>query len=207
MKASNIYFDINYIQSLFSYELIEVVKGEILFREGEINNNVFFIKSGKLKVSKKENVIGFTRENEFIGITSCLCEGNYFYFTSCACENSILLKIDKTNFKKALTDNPEFGKIMIEILCRRIKITDNKTKSYATHNTEERILNELINNAVFECDTQNTNLSIAELSELTGVSTVKVSTVLQGLSANNIIKIIDQRISIVDLETLKLLID
>ena len=67
MKTDNLFFNLNYIKTLFPSEIIDITKGEILFKEGEINDFVFFIKSGKLKVSKTENVIGFTREKEFIG--------------------------------------------------------------------------------------------------------------------------------------------
>lgn len=207
MKTNNLFFDLDYIKSLFLSEIMEIKKGETLFTEGEINDFVFFIKSGKLKVTKKENVIGFTRENEFVGITSCLCEGDHFYFTAVACEDSKLLKINKSAFKNALTDNPEFGKTMIEILCRRIKITDNKTKSFENHSTPERIINEILNNVLFENDLRNIYLTIADLSELTGVSNVKVLTTLKDLSAKNLIQIKDEKITITNIEKLQSLMN
>ena len=207
MKANNLYFDINFIKTLFPTEKIEIKKGETLFTEEQNNDFVYFIQEGKLKVTQKENVIGYTRANEFIGITSCLCEGDYFYFTSYACENSTLLKIDKLAFKQALSDNPDFGKVMIEILCRRIKITDNKTKIFTSNSTQDRIINELINNSIFETEATNPLLSIDELSELTGVSNVKVLTVLKDLSSKNVIRIKEEKISILELEKLKDLVN
>ena len=206
MKTDNLFFNLNYIQTLFPSEIIDITKGEILFKEGEINDFVFFIKSGKLKVSKTENVIGFTREKEFIGITSCLCDGDHFYFTAVACENSSLLKIDKTFFKKALIENPEFGKTMIEILCRRIKITDNKTKSFTQLTTSERIINEILNNVLFENDLRKIYLSIDDLTELTGVSSIQVLTTIKDLTAKNLIKMKDEKITITHLEKLKALL-
>ena len=32
---------------------ISVIKGQILFREGEVNKNLFFVKKGELEVRKK----------------------------------------------------------------------------------------------------------------------------------------------------------
>ncbi|MBI1837771.1 MAG: Crp/Fnr family transcriptional regulator [Flavobacteriia bacterium] len=203
MNYTNKSFSLGYVNTLFLSERIEVKEGEFLFHEGDLNNFVFFIIEGRIKVVKKKIVIGFTKENEFVGITSCLCENDHYYFSALACEDSILLKIHKAVFKKALSDNPEFGKIMIEILCERIKLTDNKTKSFMNHTSTERVVNEILNHITNE--RLSCQLTPEDLSELTGVSKKLIQSIFKELAAKKLIKIIPHTIEILDLNQLEII--
>lgn len=114
-------YTVDYIKSLFESEEINIKKNDFLFKSGDSNSYVYFNVSGKIKIAKKEVVVGFADEGEFVGITSCLCHKNSYFFSARACEESTLLKIQKSEFENSLKENPEFGKMMINILCQRLK--------------------------------------------------------------------------------------
>lgn len=114
-------YTVQYIKSLFKSEEIEIKKDDFLFKAGDSNSYVYFNVLGKIKIAKENVVVGYAEDGEFVGITSCLCNKGTYFFSSQACEESTLLKIQKTEFENSLKENPEFGKMMITILCERLK--------------------------------------------------------------------------------------
>jgi CRP-like cAMP-binding protein len=197
-------FNINYIKELFSFELISISKNEYLFQEEMKNEFVYFINEGKLKVIKNEMVIGFTKENEFVGITSCLSENTHYCFSVVACADSILCKIPKTIFKQSLINNPEFGKTIIDLLCKRIKIIDNKTESIKNHTTSELIVNEILNNSQYEENSRKVaQLTNEDLVELTRIPLVKIQSKLKELNNLKLINYSTNQIEILNINELK----
>lgn len=187
MDSATKRFDLHFIEDAFNPERIEINKGEVLFKEGENNDYVFFIESGSIKVLKGKWVIGITQALEFVGITSCLSETSTYTFSSKAVEKSKILKISKSEFKDMLLSNSFFCKQIIEILCERIKLTDIKTRSFIEHSSQHRLINELINNSKKTKNSLKTFLGVEDLSELTGISKRAVKKMLNDLSKQNLI--------------------
>lgn len=187
MDSATKRFDLHFIEHAFNPERLEIKKGEVLFKEGENNDYVFFIESGSIKVLKGKWVIGITQALEFVGITSCLSETSTYTFSSKAVENSTILKIGKTEFKDMLLSNSFFCKQIIEILCERIKLTDIKTRSFIEQSSQHRLINELINNSKNTKNSLKTFLGVEDLSELTGISKRAVKKMLNDLSKQNLI--------------------
>lgn len=187
MDSATKRFDLHFIEQAFNPERLEINKGEVLFKEGEINDYVFFIESGSIKVLKGKWVIGITQALEFVGITSCLNETSTYTFSSKAVETSKILKISKHEFKEMLLNNSFFCKQIIEILCERIKLTDVKTRSFIEQSSQHRLINELINNSKKIGQSLITFLSIEDLSELTGISKRAVKKMLNDLSKENLL--------------------
>jgi CRP-like cAMP-binding protein len=187
MDSATKRFDLNFIEQAFNPIRIELNKGEVLFKEGEDNDFVFFIESGSIKVLKGKWVIGITQALEFVGITSCLSETSTYTFSSKAVEKSVVLKISKNDFKNMLLCNSFFCKQIIEILCERIKLTDLKTRTFIEQTSQHRLINELINNSKSIENSLKTFLGVEDLSELTGISKRAVKKMLNDLSKQNLI--------------------
>lgn len=187
MDSASKRFDLDFIKEVFQTEKIYIKSGDVLFREGENNDYVFFIESGSIKVLKSKWVIGITQALEFVGITSCLSDTSTYTFSSRAVENSSILKIKKTDFKNLLLNNSIFCKQIIEILCERIKLTDQKTRSFIEHSSQYRLINELISNSKNIENSLKTFLGVDDLSELTGISKRAVKKMLNELSKQNLI--------------------
>jgi CRP/FNR family cyclic AMP-dependent transcriptional regulator len=198
-------FDLKFVKKQFLYEEVEFQTNEYLFHEGNENSFVYYIIDGKIKVIKKKIVIGFSNPNEFVGITSCLSENNEYCFSALAQENSTLLRIHKTVFKTVLNENVEFGKIIIDLLCNRIKLTDGKSESFKNHTSTERVVNEILSNVETENNSYTIKATIEDLSELTGVSTNLIKTIIRELSKQKIIEFINHTIRISDYHRLELI--
>lgn len=114
-------YTVQFVKSLFQFEEMVVKKYDFLFNTGDLNDYIYFNVAGKIKISKGKIILGYAERGEFVGITSCLCHSEKYFFSAQACEDTVLLKIQKSDFENALKDNPEFGKMMINILCERLK--------------------------------------------------------------------------------------
>lgn len=196
-------FELAVIKSIFKPEYITLIGGQTLFTEGEDNDYVYFIESGSIKVLKSKWLIGITKANEFVGITSCLSEGMQYSFTAKATENSKVLKITKSDFKNQLLKNPAFSRQIIEILCERIKLTDKKTRSFIEHSSKHRLISEIINNSKQVENSLKAILGEDDLAELTGVSKRSVRKLLNTLKKENLIEQNENEIILLDKEKLR----
>lgn len=187
MDNENKRFDIDFIKESFHPSKIQLNTGDILFSEGESNDYVYFIEAGSIKVLKSKWVIGITKANEFVGMTSCISENYHYTFSTKAVEKSEVLRINKSEFKELLLNNSKFCKQIIEILCERIKLTDLKTRSFIEQTSQHRLINELINNSKKIENSIKAFLGIDDLSELTGVSKRAVGKMLNDLSKDKLI--------------------
>lgn len=198
-------FDSNFVKKQFLYEEVKFDKNEYLFHEGNENSFVYYVIEGKIKVIKKKIVIGFSNTDEFVGITSCLSENNEYCFSALSQENSKLLRIHKSIFKKVLNENIEFGKIIINLLCNRIKLTDGKSESFKNHTSTERVVNEILSNVETENNNYTIKATIEDLAELTGVSKHLIKSIIKELSKQKIIEFINHTIRILDYHRLELI--
>lgn len=195
-------FETQFIKSLFKFEKINLNRDELLFNEGEANNYVYFIEIGKIKLLKKNLVIGFTKSTEFVGITSCLCENEHYYFSAIASEPTQLYRIKKSDFKTVLEKENDLGKKMIDVLCERLSWTDNKTNSFIHHNLKERVINEILINQYQDNVSIFSDLSRKELSELTNNTLRNVQEILLTLEKEHLIKKEFGKIEILNLDKL-----
>lgn len=187
MDSKEPIFDVNFIQKHFEAEPLELKSGDCLFRENEPNDFVYFILKGSVKVSRKKWAIGITFPNEFVGITSCISEGNTYTFSAKASSPSKILRIKKEIFKKVLLENPKFSRFIIEILCERIRLTDLKTSSFLDLPPERRVIVELLNNLKDIQGKLISQISMKDLSELTGVSIRSVKKIVDHFIEDGII--------------------
>lgn len=180
-------FDADFVQKNFQAETQELTEGEVLFKENEPNDFVYLILSGSIKVTRKKWAIGITFPNEFVGITSCISEGTSYTFSAKASSPSKVLKIKKEIFKKVLLENPKFSRFIIEILCERIKLTDLKTSSFLDLPPERRVIVELLNNLKDSDGQLTSQISMKDLSELTGVSLRTIKKMINNFIESGII--------------------
>ena len=190
MDSQSPMFDKQFILEHFQTEQISINEGSSLFHEGEPNDFVFFILSGAIKVSRKKWVIGITYPNEFVGITSCISDGNFYTFSSVALENSELLRINKAAFKDLLLSNLVFSKYIIEILCERIKLTDLKTSNFLDSPPERRIILELLSSIKISQGKYISLISFRDLSQLSGAPVRMVQKLIQKFASEGILEVV-----------------
>ena len=105
-------------------EYIHVCKSDYLFKQGEGGIAIYFINEGAVKIIKGKSVLWIAEKNELIGISSFFESQGDFKFSAQACEELDAIRIEPDKFKELLSANPAFGIKIINMLCERIKMTN-----------------------------------------------------------------------------------
>lgn len=136
------------MQERLKYER-HVKKGEVLFREGDIGEEMYFIRKGKIKISKgeeeQEKVLAILKEGEFFGEMS-LIDRSPRSATATAIEDTELLLIDKETFLQKINETPLIAYV-VETLIKRLRICDEKLKYLKIESIEHRAMQYLISRA------------------------------------------------------------
>jgi len=111
------------IQSLFKNigDVIEYKKGDVLFRQGEVNTSLFFVSEGLLKAyyvtfEGRELIKSFIQEDEFIGsLISCRTKQPSTFTVKCI-EDSTVMCVAFDSLLEAKLNPKDISNLMIEAL-------------------------------------------------------------------------------------------
>ncbi|MBU1220454.1 cyclic nucleotide-binding domain-containing protein [Myxococcota bacterium] len=101
-------------------EEVHLSAGQILFKEGDSANGLYFILSGSISVVINENVVNTMNSGEVLGEIALLDSGRRSA-TIVAEETSILLKISPVLFDEILEDYSEVARQTMNMLVKRIR--------------------------------------------------------------------------------------
>jgi CRP-like cAMP-binding protein len=105
-------------------------KKQILFSQGDASDGVFYIQTGKVKLSVlseqgKEAVIAILEKGSFFG-EGCLAGQLVCMATATTAEDSTLVRIEKTAMIRVLHDEPAFSELFLAyLLGRNIRIQED----------------------------------------------------------------------------------
>ncbi len=139
-------------ENLEEDELIEVIneidhkvynKGEILFNEGGVANNMFFVNEGKVKLYKytkegKEQILHILSEGEFFGELNLLTYAVH-HFNAKTIKNCKICVINNDAMKKIIEKNPQIGIKFLERAGERLANAENLAQSLATNDADSRV--------------------------------------------------------------------
>jgi hypothetical protein len=111
-------------------EAVRFKKGDIVFREGEASNFVYYILSGRFAIFHKGQHVGFvTPEDIFMGEMSFLLD-NHRSATVRAEEDGKLIRISKKSFIKVVKLYPHYGIFLSRLIARKLARTNDMTARY-----------------------------------------------------------------------------
>ncbi|MCD0488315.1 Crp/Fnr family transcriptional regulator [Pedobacter sp. MC2016-14] len=186
-------------------------KGEIIFREGEAPNGVYFIKQGKVKKyfnrgEGKESIIYIAGKGELIGYHSVFSEKNHSH-SAATLEVSIVAFIPIEVFFKVKRGSVAFTDALLKALAHDFTVFINLTA--CKNDTAERrvavmlILSREKSKAGLVSGSQvEINISRTDLANFVGLSKEHVIRVLAGFKKQDIIKTQGSSIWVTDLEQL-----
>tara|TARA_Y100001970_G_C13886422_1_gene676463 strand:+ start:316 stop:669 length:354 start_codon:yes stop_codon:yes gene_type:complete len=105
-------------------DIIKLEEGEVIFREGEVSTQMYFVKSGKLKVTKvfdgEDVVLGYVTPGEIVG------EISYFdkkprSASVCTVEETELAVIPSEKFQKLFKELPAWSQALTKSLVKRVR--------------------------------------------------------------------------------------
>lgn len=123
-------------------------KKEVIFRQGDKADSVFYIKGGKIKVTVvspqgKEAVVAILGENEFMG-EGCLIGQPKRLATAVAMTDCVTMRVDKSEIQRVLADEPTFSKMFVShILARNARVEEDLVDQLF-NSTEKRLARVLL---------------------------------------------------------------
>lgn len=171
---------------------------EVLFREGDAGDEMYLIKSGKVKIIKKVGddvkVLAVLREGDFFGEMSII-DGSPRSATALSDGETHLITFDKNALKKKMGEEPLIEYIVTE-LTTRLRKADEQIKFLMIKSLEKRLIAFLITKAEEDGIKQddgsillNFNYSMEELSSILGIKEDKLKGMVEQLKGANLIDI------------------
>ncbi len=117
-------------QGFSGEEAVKFKSGDIVFREGEASNFVYYVQSGKYGVFHKKQHVGYvTPADIFLGEMSFLLD-NCRSATVRAEEDGKLIRISKKSFIKVIKSYPHYGIFLSRLMARKLARTNATTARY-----------------------------------------------------------------------------
>jgi CRP-like cAMP-binding protein len=128
--------------------LHKYLKKQVIFKQGDAADSVFYIRSGKIKVtvlseSGKEAVVAISGANEFLG-EGCLIGQPKRLATAEAMTDCVTMQIEKAQISKTLRDQPAFSEMFVaHVLTRNARVEEDLVDQLF-NSTERRLARVLL---------------------------------------------------------------
>ena len=113
--------------------LHEISSGEILIRQGEVENNLFFILSGTFRVFVNGREVAIRTSGQHLGEMAIIDPASSRTATVIASEQSVVAQLNEENFLKLADKNPRIWRNLALELCHRL---DERKKFHSQPNTK-----------------------------------------------------------------------
>jgi len=165
--------------------------GEVLFKEGAAGDEMYLIRSGKIRIVKDlegtKKTLAVIGEGEFFG-EMALLDKRPRSAAAIAETDAKLIIVDRNAFLSSVNKNP-FIKYIIETLTTRLRKTNNMLKYFSVPNEKIRFLlfikDRLSKNEEGDMDT-GLDAGGKEIADVTGVPLDKIKEYLRELKEYNI---------------------
>jgi len=164
-----------------------------VFAEGDSPLNIFFIKSGSVKVFKphpdgKELITNIYHENDFFGYESIL-EGVPYTESAVAMQDSELIAIPKQDFLVLLQSHPDVSRGFITLLCQKVSEKENQLLNLAYNSVRQRTAEALLKVIQLKDSNNNIQISRDDLAKMVGTASESVIRVLSDFKDEKLIEI------------------
>ena len=181
-------------------------KAEI-FSEGDMPLNVFFIKSGNVKVFKshpdgKELITNLYNANDFFGYEPILEKSNY-YESAIAMQDSELVIIPRYDFMMMIQSHPDVSASFINLLCKKVAERERQLINLAYNSVRQRTAEALITVSTLKDIKSVISISREDLAKIVGTASESVIRVLSDFKDEGIIEIEGGKIKILHPEKLE----
>jgi len=187
-------------------QMIHYNKGETLFTEGEIVKGMFFINSGFVKVHKKwgenkELIVRFARQGAIVGHRG-LGSDTIYPVSATALSSTEVCFVDLDFFIATMKVNPEYLFELMMFFAAELKESEKRMRNLAHMSTKGRIGQALITlQDKFGTDQNgfiDIDISRQDLASYSGTTYETLFKMLNELTEENILRIVDKKIAIVD---------
>jgi CRP/FNR family transcriptional regulator len=201
------------ISSKLAFERIALFKkGEVVFTEGNYPSGLYFLDSGKIKITNsgfegKNQIVRFAKDGDIMGYRALLSEGKYSC-SAVALEQSVVRFVPKDSFIGLLKEDSVLMFKMLKLLSDDLRNSERRITELAQKPVRERLVETLIylkDKYGFEedCTTLNVVLSREELASIVGTATETIIRLLSEFKSDKIIELIGKKIKVNNFNLLK----
>lgn len=170
-------------------------QGEMLFKEGDTGEEMFLIKKGEIKITKKigdeDKILALLKEGDFFGEMAIIDKAPRSA-SAFAGTDTELIVVDRDAFLKQVKENP-FIEYVLETLTRRLRTTDEMLKFLYIQNEEKRFVLFLLNKAKTQGKTIDEGIDCRieakpdVIANLIGVDKEKITNYIGNLVKKNLV--------------------
>ena len=162
---------------------VQASKKHLIFSQGDTANAVFYIKTGRVKLSVlsqqgKEAVVAILSPGDFFG-EGCLVGQRLCMATATALETCKIIRIDKAAMVQVLRDEAAFAKLFVSYLLSRNVRTQEDLVDHLFNSAEKRLARTLLLLARYGKDAKPDpvipKISQETLAEMVGTTRSRVS--------------------------------
>lgn len=174
-------------------------KAEV-FAEGDSPLNIFFIKSGSIKVFKshpdgKELITNIYNANDFFGFEPIL-DGSLYLESAIAMQDSEVISIPKHDFLTLLQSHPDVSVGFISLLCKKVVEKEKQLLNLAYNSVRQRTAEALLKVQQLKDSSENIQISRDDLAKMVGTASESVIRVLSDFKDEGLIEIESGKIKI-----------
>jgi CRP-like cAMP-binding protein/CheY-like chemotaxis protein len=164
-----------------------------LFSEGDTPLNIYFIKSGSIKVYQshpdgKELITNIYNANDFFGFEPIL-EGNNYQESAVAMQDSEIINIPKFDFLTLLQTTPDVSKGFISLLSKKVAEKEKQLLNLAYNSVRQRTAEALLKVQELKDSKENIQISRDDLAKMVGTASESVIRVLSDFKDEGLIEI------------------
>ncbi|MCL6610058.1 MAG: Crp/Fnr family transcriptional regulator [Peptococcaceae bacterium] len=188
-------------------------KGRIIFVEGEPGEAIFFLKTGRVKISKqsddgREQILHFIHPGEVFAEV-ILFDGGPYPATAEAVEDSKIGLIRNSDMERITLANPGIALGMLKIMARRLRMSQKQINELALMDTSRRMASTLLFLAAEQgvpCGRGTAidmSLTNQDLASMIGTSRETANRILSDMRRQKAILVDKKQIVITDMKRLK----
>lgn len=164
-----------------------------LFSEGDTPLNIYFIKSGSIKVYQshpdgKELITNVYNANDFFGFEPIL-EGSNYTESAVAMHDSEVISIPKQDFITLLQSHPDVSRGFIALLCKKVAEKEKQLLHLAYNSVRQRTAEALLKVRDLKDKNDNIQISRDDLAKMVGTASESVIRVLSDFKDEGLIEI------------------
>ena len=189
---------------------VNATRGDILFHKGDTSNGFHLIVYGQVKLAftssqGSEKVVDILSQGQSFGEAVMFMERPYMVYAQ-ALSDSVLLHISKAVILDELERDPKLGRKMIASLSIRLHHLITDVESYSLHSGRQRIIGYLLRDNM-EGDEKSITVTLPTnkgvIASRLNLTQEHFSRILHELSENGLIVVEGRKISIPDVEQLR----
>lgn len=170
-----------------------------IFSEGDTPQNVYYVKSGSVKIYKshpdgKELIISLANANDFFGFEP-IFEGTAYKESAVAIQDTVLSVIPKKDFV-TLLQSPDVSASFISLLCKKVAEKEDQLVNLAYNSVRQRTAEALLKAIRLKDNKENIQISRDDLAKMVGTASESVIRVLSDFKDENLIEIESGKIRI-----------